>query len=279
MSAHKPTSHFIERNNVKLHHLDWGNEGKHPVVLVHGVRLHAHVWNHFSRRYRDRFHIMALDQRGHGESGWGHHEHYHPEEYYHDLVHMVKGRGLKRFTLIGHSLGGRVSMLFASRHPELLERLVLVDITPGRPAGMSATADMSRITETPPPQDYESPQEAATYLKKIMKLAPPEGIDESVEHGMRKMENGRYTWKYDPALFRRPAPLPYNMWDVVKKITVPTLLLYGSHSNVVNKELAEQLAATMPNCTIQRIERAGHGLFTDQPEAFAEGVGRFLGVA
>lgn len=270
-------SRFVERNNIRLHHLDWGNEGRHPIVLVHGIRLHAHVWNHFSRRYSDRYHIIALDQRGHGDSGWGPGEHYNPEEFYEDLRAVVQARGLKKFTLVGHSMGGRVSMLYASRHPETLERLALIDITPGRPAGMSPTADMSRITETPPPQDYASPEEAAGYLKKIMKLAPPEGIDESVQFGMRRKDDGRYTWKYDPALFRRPTPPKVDMWEVVKTINVPTLLQYGSHSNVVTPELAEQLARTMPNCTVERIERAGHGLFTDQPQAFADAMERFLG--
>jgi pimeloyl-ACP methyl ester carboxylesterase len=277
MTSASASSRFVERNQVKLHHLDWGNEGQHPIVLVHGIRLHAHVWSHFGRRFSDRYHILALDQRGHGDSGWGPAEHYNPEEFYEDLCAVVKERGLKKFTLIGHSMGGRVSMLYASRHPETLERLVFVDITPGRPAGMSPTADMSRITETPPPQDYASPEEAATYLKKIMKLAPPEGIDESVRFGMRKMDNGRYTWKYDPALFRRATPSPVDMWAVVKSIPVPTLLMYGSHSNVVTPELAEQMGKTMPSCTVERVERAGHGLFTDQPEAFADGVERFLG--
>jgi len=276
-AANEATSRYIERNGVKLHHLDWGNEGSHPIVLVHGIRLHAHVWNHFGRRFKDRFHVIALDQRGHGDSGWGPGEHYNPEENYQDLRHIVEQRGLKKFTLIGHSMGGRVSMLYASRHPETLERLVLVDITPGRPAGMSPNADMTRITETPPPQDYASPEEAAEYLKKIMKLAPPEGIDESVRFGMRKTDDGRYTWKYDPALFRRPPPAPVNMWEVVKTIPVPTLLQYGSHSNVVTPELAKQLGETMPDCTVVRVERAGHGLFTDQPETFAEHVERFMG--
>jgi pimeloyl-ACP methyl ester carboxylesterase len=67
------------------------------------------------------------------------------------------------------------------------------------------------------------------------------------------------------------------MWEVVKSIPVPTLLLYGSHSNVVTPELAEQMRTTMPNCIVERVERAGHGLFTDQPEVFADSVGRFLG--
>ena len=276
MTTATASSRFVERNKVKLHHLDWGNEGKHPIVLVHGIRLHANVWNHFGKRFSDRYHIIALDQRGHGDSAWGESDHYNPEEFYQDLCAVVAARGLKRFTLVGHSMGGRVSMLYASRHPETLERLVFVDITPGRPANMSPTADMSRITETPPPQDYASPEEAATYLKQIMKLAPPEGIDESVRFGMRKLDNGRYTWKYDPALFRRAPASRADMWEVVKSIPVPTLLQYGSHSNVVTPELAAQMASTMPNCMVERIERAGHGLFTDQPEAFADSVGRFL---
>ncbi len=111
-----PQSHFIVRDAVKLHHLDWGNHGRHPIVLVHGSRLHAHVWNHFSRRFSDRYHVIALDQRGHGESQWGAPDGYQMEEFYRDLCAVVEARKLSRFTLIGHSLGGRVSMLYASRH-------------------------------------------------------------------------------------------------------------------------------------------------------------------
>src|SRR6185436_8408764 len=132
MAPTAPQRHFVVRDAVKLHHLDWGNQGRHPIVLVHGSRLHAHVWNHFSRRFRARYHIIALDQRGHGESGWGAPDGYQRENFYEDLRAVVDARGLSRFTLIGHSLGGRVSMLYASRHPQMLERLVLVDITPGR---------------------------------------------------------------------------------------------------------------------------------------------------
>ena len=67
-----------------------------------------------------------------------------------------------------------------------------------------------------------------------------------------------------------------DLWSAVKSIPTPTLLQYGSHSNVVSRELAARMAETMPRCTVERIEGAGHGLFTDQPEAFAESVERFL---
>ncbi|MBI2960966.1 MAG: alpha/beta hydrolase, partial [Betaproteobacteria bacterium] len=270
-------SHFIVRDDIRLHHLDWGGEGRHPVVLVHGIRLHAHVWNHFSRRFRDRFHIVALDQRGHGESGWGAADAYHIEDFYGDLRAVVEARGLARFTLIGHSLGGMVSMLYAYRHQEQLQRLVLVDVTAGRPAGPPGT-DLSRITETPPPRDFDSVQSATDYMGRTMVSAPRYMVEESVRHGIRRGGDGRYTWKYDPVLFRRRRPPNAGMdfWAMAGSIPTPTLLQYGSHSRVVTPELAARMGQTMPNCVVERIEGAGHALFTDQPEAFAASVERFF---
>ncbi len=272
VSAKSPT---LIRDEVKLHQLDWGNEGQHPIVLVHGSRLHAHVWNDFSSRFKDRFHIVAVDQRGHGDSGWCTRGRYDLEDFYEDLRAVIAARGLTRFTLIGHSLGGRVSMLYAARHHAQLERLVLVDITPGRPFAATPGADLSRITETPGPRDFESEAEAIAYLGKLLSRAPAHVIEDSVRFGMRQTASGRYTWKYDPALLQR-APATIDLWSMVQSIPTPTLLQYGSHSKVVSAELAEKLGQTMPQCTIERIEKAGHALFTDQPDAFAASVGRFL---
>ena len=274
MTSVSAKSHTVVRDDVKLHHLDWGNAGLHPIVLVHGSRLHAHVWNNFSYRFKDRFHIVAIDQRGHGDSGWCARSRYDLEDFYQDLRAVVAARGLTRFTLIGHSLGGRVSMLYASRHHQQLERLVLVDITPGRPAA-AAGADISRVTETPGPRDFESEAQATEYLGKLLSRAPAHMIAETVRYGMRQIAAGRYTWKYDPALLKR-TPATLDLWGMVKSIPTPTLLQYGSHSNVVSPELAERLKQTMPQCTVERIENAGHALFTDQPDAFAASVERFL---
>jgi esterase len=277
MTLGHPRSRFVERDGIKLHHLEWGEPGRTPIVLVHGVRLHAHVWNHFCRKFSDRYQLCALDQRGHGDSGWCADDGYHIEALYQDLCAVIEARGWSRFTLIGHSLGGRVSMLYAHRHPDTVDRLVLVDITAGRPP-VAADADPSRITQTPSPRHFASPEDAAVYLKQLMSLAPDHMVEESVRHGIRPDGDGRYTWKYDPALFRMriPAPPGLDFWDVVGSIPAPTLLQYGSHSNVVTAELAARMARTMPDCTVERIEAAGHGLFTDQPDAFAQSVTRFL---
>ena len=107
MTSISAQGRFIVRDNIKLHHLDWGNHGAHPIVLVHGSRLHAHVWNHFGRRFAEHYHIIALDQRGHGDSEWSTPDAYQMENFYEDLHAVVEARGLSRFTLIGHSLGGQ----------------------------------------------------------------------------------------------------------------------------------------------------------------------------
>jgi pimeloyl-ACP methyl ester carboxylesterase len=276
MTSQAAQSHFVSRGAVRLHHLDWGNYGRHPIVLVHGSRLHAHVWNHFSRRFSDRYHVVALDQRGHGDSGWDTEHGYRMEDFYEDLCAVVEARKLKRFTLIGHSLGGRVSMLYASRHHDLLERLVLVDITPGRPPVPAGSIDPDDARTAP--GQFDSREAALIHLKRLMPRSPAPLIEESVHYGLRETAEGRYTWKYDPAFLKgaRSRSVGVDLWSAVKSIPTPTLLQYGSLSNVVSGELAARMAGSMPRCTVERIENAGHGLFTDQPEAFAASVERFL---
>jgi pimeloyl-ACP methyl ester carboxylesterase len=279
MTPTLPRSQFVDRDGIRLHHLDWGTHGRHPIILVHGSRLHAHVWSDFSRRLSDRFHIIAVDQRGHGDSGWGAQDGYQLEDLYRDLRAVIQARGFARYTLIGHSLGGRVSMLYAHRHQAELDRLILVDITPGRASAALAGA-AAPSSEAPQRRDFDTPDGAVAYIAQLMPRAPVHLVEESVRHGIRLADNGRYTWKYDPALLRRRrghAPGDLDLWSLMKSVSTPTLLQYGSHSDVVTPELAQRLVQTMPSCKVERVENAGHGLFTDQPDAFAVSVERFLG--
>ena len=111
-----------------------------------------------------------------------------------------------------------------------------------------------------------------------MSRAPRRLVEESVRHGMRRNDAGRYVWKYDPVLFthRVRPPEGMDLWVAVRHTATPALLQYGSESDVVSAELATRLQETMPRCTVERFENAGHGLFTDQPEAFARSAERFL---
>lgn len=279
MSDPVPDSHFVEANGLRLHHLDWGTDGHPPLVMLHGIRLHAHVWGDFCRRARDRFHVLTLDQRGHGDSAWAPRTHYHLHDYYEDLRAVLEWRRMAEpVTLIGHSLGARVCLLYTYLHPERVRRLVLVDMGAGLPA--IGPRDFSRVTETPPPQDFASHAEAVDYLRGILRIGPRELIEESVVHGMRKLPDGRFTWKYDPALGGPPQPRPdareWDLWEAARGIDCPTLLLHGEHSRVVTPEIVARMQVEMADLHTELVANAGHALFTDQPQAFAESVERFL---
>lgn len=275
----QPVSHTVTHKGLRLHHVEWGAPGGDALVMLHGIRLHAHCWGHFGRRFAGGYRVLALDARGHGESDWARPEDYHLQDFYEDLHAVLESRNLPPVTLIGHSLGARVAMLYTHLHPQGVARLVLVDMGPGLPAA-ALNRDFSRVTETPQPQEFGSHEEAVDYLAALLSRAPREMIEESVRHGMRPAGDGKFAWRYDPALGGVPLShkdkREWDLWQVVETIACPTLLVYGADSRVVTPDIAGKVARIMPDCRVERIENAGHALFTEQPEEFARSVGRFL---
>src|SRR5688500_2775063 len=126
MAAPEPLERDIQANGLRLHYLDWGGAGP-PIVLLHGLRDQAHEWDPIAPALTPLGRVLALDQRGHGESeapATG----YAPENFAADLAAFCAALALDRPVVIGHSLGGRVAYHFAAAWPERLRALVLVDI-------------------------------------------------------------------------------------------------------------------------------------------------------
>ena len=125
-----PTSHRVTGSHDNaLHVLEWSTEGV-PMVLLHGHGNEAHLWDDFVPAVAEHYRVLAVDQRGHGDSDWDPEARYHPEDMCDDLERILDHFGIDRFVLIGFSMGGRVSTVFAGRHPVRLAGLVLVDIGP-----------------------------------------------------------------------------------------------------------------------------------------------------
>ena len=126
----QPKDKTVNVNGINLHYLDWGNQGKPKILLLHGLRGHCHSWDDVSTEFCQDYHIVALDQRGRGDSDWAPEGDYSSSSFVADLEAFCEEIGFDKFTLIGHSMGGRNSMAFSGNNAQKLDNLVIVDIGP-----------------------------------------------------------------------------------------------------------------------------------------------------
>jgi pimeloyl-ACP methyl ester carboxylesterase len=271
---------YIDADGLRLHYLDWGNAAAPPMLLLHGFSGHAHTWDTFARAMCDQFRVLALDQRGHGDSDWARDGAYTVDDHASDISAMHGRLRLGPVVLIGLSMGGRNAIRYTGLHPGDVAKLVIVDIGPDiDPQG----AERVRRMAAEAPEEFASIDDAVAYLRRYATLTSPsaEGaLRYRVEHGVKKLPNGRYTWKYDRFLRdqRRERSIPpADLWPVVRQITVPTLILRGSESDVFSPATAKRMHELIPGSRLVEIAGAGHSIPADAPEAFERAVREFLG--
>src|SRR5690349_8163207 len=122
-------SKFIDVAGLKLHYQDYGTAGKPPMLCVHGGAAHAHWFDFVAGAFAADYHVHALDQRGHGDSQWANPPSYSYKRYAADLAEVAEKLDLRHFVLIGHSMGGTVSLEYASTYPGRVGKLIIVDST------------------------------------------------------------------------------------------------------------------------------------------------------
>ncbi len=267
-----PASKFVDVNGLRLHYLDWGNEGAPVIVCVHGLTGHAHAFDGFARRCADRFHVLSLDVRGRGDSAWSPTGEYTMAAYAADLVAFIDALGLKRFTLVGTSMGGRISMHYAATHAGRLERLVLNDIGPDSEAG----SDRITAVGASRPSSFASLDEAIAYRAKAMPAmatAPLDAQRESALYALREGADGRWAWKHDPAIDQQRAVGGAQgypaLWGVLASLECPTLLLWGTISDVLSEAQARKIVATLRHGALAPVAGSAHAPSLNEPDAAA----------
>ena len=165
----QPTDVMVTCNGMNFHYLDWGNEGAPVMLLLHGLRGHSRSWDDLATRFCGDYHILALDQRGRGETDWAPRGDYSTDAFVADIEEFCYTIGFEKFTLIGHSMGGRNSMAFAGRNPQMLEKLVVVDIGPDiNPAGSARiTRELVEV-----PEEFDTFEDAFQYVNAQNALPP-----------------------------------------------------------------------------------------------------------
>ena len=269
MNLLRPVDRDLLVNRLRLRVLDWGGEGRTPVLLLHGFTGHAHAWDTLSIALQPHFHVYALDQRGHGDSDPA--DTYDAVAAFDDISGVVDQLGLTPCVLVGLSMGGRNAMYFTSRRPDAVQKLVVVDIGP---------EISKRATETPPgppePDTWESIEQAARHL---YRANPYPGIHYYrwvVMHSLRQRPDGSLVWAWHPSVKERRSQADVDWWAVVRAITPPTLVLRGAESHVLDRDVAERMARELPRGRFVEIPRAVHTLHEDNPEAVLAELKTFL---
>ena len=268
----KPADGYVDVNGLRLHYLEWGAAGSPGMVLLHGLTSHAHSWDHFARALQDRYHIVALDQRGHGDSAWPPDHGYGTAQYVADALALVDALGMQRFVLIGLSMGAHNAMAFTAAHPQRVTHLVPVDIAPAFRGAAERRAQAANAPE--PPRVFTSVEEAYAHARSLNQRPPEDVQRDRVRWSVKELPDGRVELKYDPEAPRWWEPA--DLWDAIPAIACPTLVIRGGESEVLSDEVARRMAATFPNARLVTVEGSGHPVPLDRPAAFEQAVREFL---
>jgi pimeloyl-ACP methyl ester carboxylesterase len=271
------TDELIELRGLRFHYRDWASKrpGAPDLVLLHGFTGHARSWDAFAEAMSDRYRLLALDQRGHGESGWAPDAKYGTDEMVLDLEAFVTAMGLNHFTLLGLSMGGAVAFTYAGAQPKALAALVIVDIGPA-----IETGGMQRIQTGVQANDlFGSKDEAFTAARKANPRPPEAHHRHRMDHSLMRTEDGRWTYRYDRAMRRgggRGAHDPEAGWRAVANINVPTQLIRGEDSDILSPAIAERMIAAIPGSRLALVKDSGHGVPLDAPDGFLAAAREFL---
>jgi pimeloyl-ACP methyl ester carboxylesterase len=270
----EPRDGFVQANGLRLHYCEWGHASKPPLLLLHGFGNQAHIWDPFAETVVDRFHIYALDSRGHGDSD--HAGEYGDTHNADDTVAVIDALGLTRLTLIGFSMGAANAMILISRRPDIVERLVIVDRGPeSDPRGRERMARaISQARATFPDRD-----EALAYIRMANPRRSEALVQASLQHAFRALPDGTYQLKYDQKLrdrFMGHGGSGVDLWNCLEAVKCPTLIVRGGESDILPPAVAERMVDMLPDARLEIVPGAGHTVMLDNPEGFNRVVGAFL---
>lgn len=271
-----PEDKFVQANDMRLHYLDWGNRDKPKMLLLHGGAQSAHSWDFFALAMRDHFHIVALDQRGHGDSAWSEVGDYDTAFHVADVQACTDAIGFDTFILIGLSMGGRNAYSFAALYPAKVQRLVVVDVGPDVQAeGRRHIREFLEGTET-----FESFDWLVERVRRFNPRRPEAQIRGSLLNNLKQLDDGRWTWKHDRrrGIRRdRGGEMTDAAWAELAKIQAPTLIVRGAESNMLSIETATKMHNTLKDSQLVEVPHAGHLVQGDNPVGFERAVRVFLG--
>ena len=271
---------FVTRQGVPLHYVEWGQHGAPSLVLLHGFQSNAHTWDTFSAAMAEKYHVLALDQRGHGDTGWAPGGDYAPASFLQDIVGFIDALQLAPTVLVGHSMGGRHAAMIAADHPDRVRKLVIVDTPAELPPQMQAMLTQQPDTDAPPTVEvFETFEEVIANGIAQYPLTPEAELRHANYHNLYRGSDGKWRWRWDPMLLvsrRRNRSLQGDLYAYLRRVSCPTLLLRGVSSPLLTAEVAQKMLEALPHGRLVEIPAAAHTVNADNAAEFERVTAAFL---
>ena len=274
VSAQPPVSrvsHLLE-DGRHVSALKWG--GVSPkIVFVHGSAQNAHTWDTVCLALGEP--ILALDLPGHGHSSWRDDGDYTPRSLAFDIAPIIEQHAPQAALVCGMSLGGLTTLALAYQRPDLVSRLMMVDITPGvTPEKAKAITDFVNG-----PQAFASFDDLLARTKEHNPTRSESSLRRGILHNARQLDDLSWVWRYDRRSHPRREPgthVAAGMWEMIERLPCPLTLVRGGVSPVVDDADVAELRRRRPDAVVHLVDGAGHSVQGDRPCELAELVRREL---
>lgn len=249
-----PEHREIEVDGATIHYRVWGPPTAQPVVLVHGGGAHSGWWDHIAPLIGGR--TVAVDMSGHGDSAWR--DAYSLAQWADEVAAVITTEHLERPVVVGHSMGGWVTVAMGVHHAALLRSLVVID----SPLNDEPPEEQRLRDRRRPTRVYSSADDAITRFRTLPEQAVllPYIVANVAGQSMREVDGG-WTWKFDPNLFGRRS----KHRDLLPNLTLPMVLIRCEHG-LISAEMAARIVGLHPDgIPVIDLPDAGHHPMFDQP--------------
>ena len=289
MQSRSPTSHIYFSQRLRLHYVDWGNDDAPHLLLVHGGRDHCRNWDWVATDLQDDYHIIAPDLRGHGDSQWLVGGNYTHLDYVYDIAQLVQQKNMSPVTIMGHSLGGSISLIYSGLYPDTVKQLISIEgmgIPSAWAKGNESMVNHARLhawvtqlrqLSARVPRKYATLEDAFHRMQAENPHLTNDQARHLTIHGSNQNEDGTYSWKFDNYV-RTFSPIGLSDAEVqalYARIQCPTLLIYGTES-WASDPVKDGRTASFKDVQVKGIENAGHWSHHDQFDEFMTTVRKFL---
>lgn len=245
--------------------LKWGSATP-KIVFVHGSAQNAHTWDTVCLALGEP--VLAVDLPGHGHSTWRDDGDYSPRALAFDIAPVIEKHAPDAALVCGMSLGGLATLALAYQRPDLVNRLVMVDITPGV-TGEKAKAITDFVNG---PQSFASFDDLLARTVEHNPTRSRSSLRRGILHNARQLDDLSWVWRYDRRSHERRdrgTNVTAGMWDLIERLPCALTLVRGGASPVVDDADVAELRRRKPDATVHVVEGAGHSVQGDRPRELA----------